>query len=520
VTRSYALAHWRHILRYAAVTAAVTAAIGLQAQTGTRNAAPPKSAAAAKATGPATVRAVTRAPLPKGERITIELSAEVRYSGDRVPDPDRVYFDFQNSRVPSPVVASARSLPGGALVPGVRLGQYTPTATRVVLDLAGRPRYSAYTMYNPFRLVIDVETEATATTESPAPVRPATPMLPSTPPVTDVAASISRTAVPAIPEPPAASESAYVVEPPAPAAVPPPPLAMAAATNVPLDTLVSKSTVKPAPPPPPPAAKPTTAAATTASPIPAAALSRTRDYSLARQLGLGVSRIVIDPGHGGHDPGAHGVGIVESELVLDVALRLEKLLKEQQGVDVVVTRRTDDFIPLEERTDIANREGADLFLSIHANASTRPAARGIETYFLNFATNPEAEAVAARENATSGRNMGKLPDLVKTIALNNKVVESRELAHQVQDSMIRRLKIQNKSVKDLGVKQAPFVVLIGAQMPSILAEISFLTNKAEASLLKQSTYRQRIAQSLADGVLRYQSSLKRTPAVAVKAQAK
>jgi N-acetylmuramoyl-L-alanine amidase len=237
------------------------------------------------------------------------------------------------------------------------------------------------------------------------------------------------------------------------------------------------------------------------------------DYSLARQLGLGVSRIVIDAGHGGHDPGAQSNGINEAELVLDVALRLEKLLRDQPGIDVVLTRRTDEFIPLEERTAIANREAADLFLSIHANASRQPAARGIETYFLNFATNPAAEAVAARENATSDRTMGRLPELVKTIALNNKVVESRELATTVQTSLMRRMRTQNKSLRDLGVKQAPFVVLIGAQMPSVLAEISFVTNKSEAALLKQPAYRQKIAQALFEGVLRYQGSLKKVTAV-------
>ncbi len=249
-------------------------------------------------------------------------------------------------------------------------------------------------------------------------------------------------------------------------------------------------------------------------PAPPAALSRDGDYSLARQLGLGVARIVIDPGHGGHDPGAQANGVTEAELVLDVALRVEQLLKEQPGIDIVLTRRTDEFIPLQERTAIANREGADLFLSIHANASRRSVAHGVETYFLNFATTPDAEAVAARENASSDGTMGKLPDLVKTIALNNKVIESRELATIVQTSMMRRLRQQNKALRDLGVKQAPFVVLIGAQMPSVLAEISFVTNRTEAALLKQSSYRQRIAQSLADAVLKYQGSLKKATTVA------
>ena len=166
--------------------------------------------------------------------------------------------------------------------------------------------------------------------------------------------------------------------------------------------------------------------------------------------------------------------------MLDVAQRLEKLLTAQPGFEVVLTRRTDEFIPLEERTAIANREGADLFLSIHANASRQTAARGIETYFLNFATNPEAEEVAARENATSAQTMGTLPAILKAIALNNKLAESRELATMVQTSLVRKLRTQNKGLRDLGVKQAPFVVLIGAQMPSVLAEISFLTNKSEA----------------------------------------
>jgi len=238
------------------------------------------------------------------------------------------------------------------------------------------------------------------------------------------------------------------------------------------------------------------------------------DYSLARQLGLGISRIVIDAGHGGHDPGAQANGIVESELVLDIALRVEALLKKQAGIDVVLTRRTQEFIPLEERTAIANREGADLFLSIHANASRRVAAKGVETYFLNFATNPDAEAVAARENAGSRTSMGKLPALVQQIALHNKMKESRELAQIVQTNMIRALKPQNKTLVDLGVKQAPFVVLIGAQMPSVLAEISFVTNKSEASLLKKDAYRQRIAQALADAVLKYQTSLKKVTTTA------
>ena len=181
-----------------------------------------------------------------------------------------------------------------------------------------------------------------------------------------------------------------------------------------------------------------------------------------------------------------------------------------------MTRDTDVFIPLEERTAIANREGADLFLSIHANASRNIQARGIETYFLNFATNPEAEAVAARENAASGQAMHSLPDIVRAIALNNKIDESRDLAETVQRSMARKLAAKNKTLKDLGVKQAPFVVLIGAVMPSVLAEISFVTNKQDGTLLKTQAYRQQIAQALFDAIVSYQQGLKRINAVASK----
>jgi N-acetylmuramoyl-L-alanine amidase len=240
----------------------------------------------------------------------------------------------------------------------------------------------------------------------------------------------------------------------------------------------------------------------------------TGGYSISRQLGLSVSRIVIDPGHGGHDPGAKGGGTTEAELVLDVSLRLAQLLQKVPGLEVVLTRKTDDYVSLQERTAIANRENADLFLSVHANANNSPQAQGVETYFLNFATTLSAAAVAARENAASGQNMGELPDVVKTIALNNKLDESRDFATYVQREMVAKLRPTNKTIRDLGVKQAPFVVLIGAAMPSVLAEVSFMTNPQEARLLKSSAYRQRIADALFEAVRTYQLSLKKVPTVA------
>ena len=229
---------------------------------------------------------------------------------------------------------------------------------------------------------------------------------------------------------------------------------------------------------------------------------------MSRQLGLSVSRIVIDAGHGGHDPGTPAKGLNEADLTLDIALRLEKLLQKETGVEVVLTRRTDVYVPLEERTAIANRSNADLFLSIHANSSRNVTAKGIETYFLSFASSPEAEAIAARENSASEREMHQLPDIIKAISLNNKLDESRDLANMVQNSLVTTLSKTNKEVRGRGVKKAPFVVLIGAAMPSVLAEISFITNKQELQLLKTAAYKDKIALALYNAVLKYRKSLK------------
>jgi N-acetylmuramoyl-L-alanine amidase len=434
----------------------------------------PQAGSPAQPQGPAAViQNVTQTLLPRGERVTIELSREVVYAGERVQGPDRVFVDFTNASAAAALVQRAQKL-NGALIRGVRIGRPSAGVTRVVLELAGSPRYSTFPLYNPFRLVVDVEAEAIAEPQRPQAVPVPTPTV--EPPKAD----------PVVTPPPSRPDPVVTQVPSRPIESPPPPPRQ---VEVPPDPV--PVTPKPAPP----------------------AITSRGEYSLARQLGLGVARVVIDAGHGGHDPGAQANGINEAELVLDVALRLEKLLVEHEGVDVVLTRRTDQFIPLEERTAIANREKADLFLSIHANASRRGDARGVETYFLNFATNPEAEIVAARENATSGQTMGTLPAILRAIALNNKLDESRELASIVQTHLVRKLKTQNKAVRDLGVKQAPFVVLIGAQMPSVLAEISFVTNRSEAALLKQAGYRQQIAQALYDGIVKYQASLKKVTTV-------
>jgi N-acetylmuramoyl-L-alanine amidase len=232
------------------------------------------------------------------------------------------------------------------------------------------------------------------------------------------------------------------------------------------------------------------------------------DRSLIRALGLKIGKIVVDAGHGGHDTGTIGPnGLQEKDLVLDVALKLGKLLENKLGAEVVYTRDDDTFIPLETRTAIANKEQADLFISIHANSSSDQTARGVETYYLNFTSSRDALEVAARENAVSQQSIHELQDLVKKIALKEKIEESREFAADVQKSLYAGLNAKNPGERNRGVKKAPFVVLIGANMPSILAEISFVSNPHDEKKLKTNLYRQQIAESLYKGVAKYINGL-------------
>jgi N-acetylmuramoyl-L-alanine amidase len=230
-------------------------------------------------------------------------------------------------------------------------------------------------------------------------------------------------------------------------------------------------------------------------------------YSLARQLGLTVNCIVIDPGHGGKDPGAIGrSGLTEKFVTLDVAKRLADLIRKNLGCKVILTREDDRHIPLEERTAIANSKKADIFLSIHTNANRDKNTSGIETYFLNFASDPQAEATAARENAISEKNLARLQGLVNKITLNTKIDESKELAESLQKTTVSHIGRYYR-VRNLGVKQAPFYVLIGANMPSILTELGFISHPMEEKRLRSATYRQRLAYALYLGIKEYIESL-------------
>lgn len=230
--------------------------------------------------------------------------------------------------------------------------------------------------------------------------------------------------------------------------------------------------------------------------------------SLARQLGLGVKTVVIDPGHGGPRPGTIGKsGLQEKEVNLAVALALQKLLREKAGLEAVLTRESDVDVSLEDRTVIANQKRADLFVSIHANAHRDRRRGGVETFFLNVSPDPSVVELAAAENATSTKNIGEMKTILQKIVQNSKVQESKGLAEKVQRNLVKALSQDLPSIKDLGVKGGPFWVLIGGEMPSVLVEISHLSNSREEAKLRTQKYRELAARGIFEGIMEYIHSL-------------
>jgi N-acetylmuramoyl-L-alanine amidase len=239
-----------------------------------------------------------------------------------------------------------------------------------------------------------------------------------------------------------------------------------------------------------------------------ASLERKRERPLPRESKKpqngALRKIVLDPGHGGKDSGAIGVGgVAEKDIVLSVAKRLAKKLKNEMGVDVVLTRRDDTFIPLEDRTAIANAEEADLFISLHTNASPNAGGRGIETYYLDNTTDEAALRLAARENATSRKGVTDLQFILSDLTQNSKLEDSISLAHRLQSALVSVVGQKHGEVRDLGVKKAQFFVLVGAKMPSVLVELFFVTNKDDARALQRSSYQEAIIEALYQGIKRY-----------------
>ncbi len=465
---------------------------------------------------------------PTYTRVAIDLGDEVKYEAARVPNPDRIYFDLHGTRLALELAGKSFAVTDDGFLKKIRVAQFSDDMTRVVLDVNDVTEYSAFLLPNPYRLIIDIHgakvaegaakapaaaIRATGRNDVSVPNTVATKMsaadLES---VSDQPGRVQATTKPttkpisAVVDQDAVQEELAMLTPataarnqPAKAA----PLKVSNATGIATAKKTAASTAR----------KGSKNVAPTdndeiAAPAKAALPTADGETSLVRALGLKIGRIVIDPGHGGHDSGTLGVdGLEEKDVVLDVALRLGTLLHQRLGSEIIYTRSDDTFIPLETRTAIANKAQADLFISIHANSSSDDTARGVETYYLNFTSDRDALDTAARENAVSTQSVYQLSDLVKKIALKEKIDESREFALDVENSLYSGLQTGNAGLKNRGVKKAPFVVLIGANMPSILAEISFVTNPKDASQLRRADYRERVAESLYKGVAKYAGGL-------------
>lgn len=407
-------------------------------------------------------------------RVVIATSGPVSFKEGWLPGdegkglPRRFYLDISPARKSRKLKdLSVRS----GFLKGVRIGQFDSQTVRVVCDLGSSNDVKAFYLEDPFRVIIDafgdsyktprpcvmpVAKEKTAEAKSPEQV--------SAPKVETLQPSVSRAERP---EKHAKESKEYAIS--QKVHEPEPNEEQLAVTNQKMAMLKGKP-------------------------------------SLARQLGLCVRRIVVDPGHGGKDPGAIGpTGLKEKDVTLKLAKKVAVHLREELGAEVILTRDRDVFVPLEQRTAIANAQKADLFVSIHTNAAPSSRLRGVETYYLNFAVDEHAMRVAALENASSAKRMGDLSGILNQILKNTKVDESSRLARFVQDALIQN--VHGNGGKDLGVKQAPFFVLIGAKMPSVLVETSFISNDEEEKMLKDNAYLEQLSRGIVSGLRHYMKDM-------------
>jgi N-acetylmuramoyl-L-alanine amidase len=391
-------------------------------------------------------------------RVVIMASGPVNYKDvlleETANTPRRLYIDFKKSYI-EPQYRSPVPIEDG-LLRRIRTGQFSPDTVRVVLDIESIDNYKIYNLPDPFRVVIDVRGK-----ENKADVALPVPLLSSRKKIKMGQGIEEETTIVVLRE---TKKIAFAHR--------------AKRKNINVDLSIA-------------------AASSPADALP---------LSLAQQLGLGVKKIVIDPGHGGKDPGAMAFGMKEKDIVLDIAKKLAPILENELHCEVLLTRTEDVFISLEERTAIANTENADLFVSLHINAHPSANVRGLETYYLNLSTNAEAMRVAARENATSTHQMSDLQDILSDIMKNSKISESSRLAQQVHNSIIGKAETNGfADIKNLGVKQAPFYVLIGAEMPAILIEIAFISNEKDLQNLQDANFVHMLTQEIASGIRAYVS---------------
>lgn len=395
---------------------------------------------------------------PHYTRIAVDLDRKTDFSTHLLPvdpsfeKPKRLFIEINRAKLGKHI---QNFIPvNDDLLLDARAGQYTLESVRVVADIKSFETYKVFSLNNPFRIIMDIWGKE--------------PQGEPTEPLPEMQ-----------PQPASPQESVARAEPHASDPVAPTPKKQA------------KEELKPEGKP-----KPTQSSVQ---------IGKLKPKDLARQLALGVRRIVLDPGHGGKDKGAPGAvpGVYEKDITLAIALKLQKKLKESLGCEVILTRTTDKYLSLEERTAIANTKNGDLFISIHTNSAPHPGAYGIETYFLNLATDDDAVMVAARENATSRKNISDLQSILTELMKNAKITESSRLASMVQENLVGHLSEKYTNIRGKGVKQAPFYVLLGAQMPSVLVETSFISNKRECKRLTSPEYQNHLSDAIAKGISRY-----------------
>lgn len=508
----------------------------------------------AQAAEPLAVTAVRFWSLADVTRIAVETNGPFAYESQRIDQPDRMFYDLIGAKHQIGDGSTYVIAVNDGRVKQIRVAENQPSVTRVVLDLTGSTLLIETSRLSlPDRLMIEVRernpsglstsrhtSNSGVTRLKETAVRPVSPAAPPRQPefTQEIETPASRQAARVFRFrglSPVAIVSSHQLLPPAPPLFYRKPLVrahpvlqMASASTLPPPPgkyLIRRYSETPAQPEPtvveddesefePAVAarveKPTSGPPPKAQEegLPRAARTNSNgDRSLTRVLGLKVRRVVIDPGHGGQDHGTTGPGgLTEKALVLDVAKRLGGLVEERMGSEVIYTRTSDSYVPLETRPQLANARKADLFISIHANSSPARSAAGVETYYLSFTTSKAALEVAARENASSERSIHELRDVLQKIALRDKLDESREFATKVQKSL-SAVSTAPAPARNRGIKRAPFVVLIGAQMPAVLVEIGFVSNSREEQMMKKPDYRQKLAEALYQGVSQYADTL-------------
>ncbi|MGC2422934.1 MAG: N-acetylmuramoyl-L-alanine amidase, partial [Nitrospirota bacterium] len=470
-------------------------------------------------------------------RVVIDMDGAVQYSSTKLKDPDRLFFDLKDAKLPKDCKGSDIDVNDGILRE-IRASQYDAHTVRVVLDLASIASSRTLMLEHPTRLIIDVTGRDTNAGQAGRlasrsrrgrrgrgrviTLRPVND-LGTAPPLVGEAAAVPE----ALPGAPVSTLNtapsggqAGTVEP-----VPQPSADTGKAGPVDEEKVLETAPYPGEPPTPAPSpnpapqdthsdgsagevhkegemAAPRLGSVSTIVPV-TKEQARASATPLPKTCGIGT--IVIDPGHGGKDTGAIGCnGLYEKDVVLDIGLKLRAIIKKNFACKVVMTRDKDVFIDLDARPGIAVQNDADLFISIHANASKSPSAHGIETYLLNLTRDRNIMEVADRENFTAAKNMGSLDVILKDLILDSKRDESLKLAHFVQTSLVTDL--HKDRVLNKGVKQGPFLVLYGASMPSILTEVGFITNPEEESHLADPQYREAIAQAIFDGIKEYLGS--------------